>query len=203
MITGPRFASILLKAQKDFSINPVSLKGISHFHIACSCKEVAAVEEFLKHGADINLPINYFCEFYGGLTPLHLAAVHHPKDIFIFLGKRRIDVEYAIHYILQIQEDPFYVACIEDYKKTVDILLQHGANPNTVDRSGNNSVHVAVTSKTSQMDIWKRLIRFVFFSYFRIIIRSDDLTCNIKLNSIRAFSITVACLMLFIGQGQI
>ncbi|XP_058799048.1 serine/threonine-protein phosphatase 6 regulatory ankyrin repeat subunit C-like [Phymastichus coffea] len=155
---GYELVSLLLRNQKDYSKNPVTVQGISHFHIACLYKEETVVAEFLKHGVDIHLPIDYFCEIYGGLTPLHLASMQHFKDIAFFLRKREIDVRSVTSFILSTRHESWH-STIHAYKETVNLLLRHGADLNIKDKFDNTPLHVAAMSNLPQKDVFHSLIR--------------------------------------------
>lgn len=116
---------MLLKAQKDFRINPMSSEGITHFHIACSMADAIAVENFLKYGnVDIDQPIDFSLSNYhfenvlgAGCTPIHLAVL------------KKNDSEKFVEFTSQLL--------------TVDLLLKHGANVNAENALGNTPFHIA------------------------------------------------------------
>lgn len=83
---------MLLSGQRDFSVNPHSVRGISHFHVACIRNNVAVVEKFLDHGINVNHTIDHFSNTLGGYSSLHLAMVHDAKQTVDLLLSRGANV---------------------------------------------------------------------------------------------------------------
>ncbi|KAJ8664894.1 hypothetical protein QAD02_006556 [Eretmocerus hayati] len=87
--------NMFLRCHEAFDHNPVDRQGVSHFHIACMRNDLTAVQEFVKRGADINCPKDYFAYDKSGYSPLHLAMdgnVNVNKEVVRFLLDNGADV---------------------------------------------------------------------------------------------------------------
>ncbi|XP_058795393.1 ankyrin-1-like [Phymastichus coffea] len=83
---------VLLKGQKDFSINPENSNGISHFHIACIVNERNMVKRFINNWIKVNQSTDHFSKKFGGYTSLHFAMIFPSEDIYSLLLRHGANV---------------------------------------------------------------------------------------------------------------
>lgn len=85
---------LMLGSPTVFNANPTDHEGFSHFHLACLFGEANIVEEFLKKGAFVNRPNDFFSELFAGYSPLHFAVKNdfHYKEIIRILLDHKADI---------------------------------------------------------------------------------------------------------------
>ncbi|XP_058799646.1 uncharacterized protein LOC131669048 [Phymastichus coffea] len=136
----------LLTAQKDYSINPINSKGLSHFHVACARNQVAIVEEFLKHGIDINQAIDHFCISFGGYTTLHIAVFKDSRETIDLLLRHGANVNAEDRY----GNTPLHVTAERDdiSRRLIEQIINGGANIHAKNLLGKTVFEVLMTKWT-------------------------------------------------------
>jgi ankyrin repeat protein len=124
--------------------------------VFASRPKVKVVELLLRHGADPNILTER------GYSPLHFAASVGCTDSVALLlehGARVNDLGEgvtALAYACDYDEDLLWPSC-PDYPKVVELLLQHGADPNILTWDGNSPLYFAV--RQGHEDIVKFLLK--------------------------------------------
>lgn len=93
-----KLVELLLKNQRDFSVNPTTGSGLSHLHIACACNNHGMVMDFLNHGADVNHRIYFFCQPYGGDKPL--MTLLFTKVMKLSMSYSNIELMYILPIVI-------------------------------------------------------------------------------------------------------
>ena len=131
--------TLLLDAKAD--INARTSSGFTALMTACQYGNEDIMDELIKRGADLSRSING-----DSIGLLHLAAVSDKltilKKVLVLNGTSEIDKPTALG------ETPFLVACRLAGIDTMQALLAKGVDPQRLTGSGNNAVHLAVSSGT-------------------------------------------------------
>lgn len=120
-----------------------SMGGQSALMWALSKRQVAVVDELVKHGADVDLASKT------GFTPLMFAAQQGDADSARILLKAGANVDEAQP---KTALTPLLIASAMGQAKAVDALLDGGANPNLVDSDGYAALHRAVRDSDYGID---------------------------------------------------
>jgi ankyrin repeat protein len=121
--------------------------GHTALMFALSQHQAAAVEELVKHGADVELASNT------GFSPLMFAAQQGDADsarVLIKAGAKANEAQPKTALT------PLLIASAEGQAKTVDVLLDSGANPNAVDANGYAALHRVVRDSDYGMDLERK-----------------------------------------------
>lgn len=131
--------TLLLDAKTD--INARTSSGFTALMTACQYGNEDIMDELIKRGADLSRSING-----DSIGLLHLAAVSDKltilKKVLVLNGTSEIDKPTALG------ETPFLVAYRLAGIDTMQALLAKGVDPQRLTGSGNNAVHLAVSSGT-------------------------------------------------------
>ena len=116
--------------------NTITSSGKSSFYMACSRGLTTTVQRMLKCGAKVNggkdesSPLNVACR------NKHMAVV----ELLLNEGADpNVHKEIADHHSFAL-----HIAAADHSDELVTLLLNHGANVNTVDASGNTALHFAM-----------------------------------------------------------
>ena len=105
---------------------------------ACNAGVLDTVQWLLNHGADVNI------QNFELWTPLHSAADHGHLQVFQML----IEHNAPIHMRTAYGQSPLHVAASPQVKHNqchvdiMQILLDHGANPNALDNDNSTPLHL-------------------------------------------------------------
>jgi ankyrin repeat protein len=108
--------------------------GMSPLHIAVISGHLRIVNVLINAGAEVNAT-----DSLKRLTPLHYAAFHNYPRIMLFLLSRRADHSMADSEGNQA----LHFAAANGCYSTVDILLQHLANPDCLNKNWQTPLHLA------------------------------------------------------------
>jgi len=97
------------------------VEGVTPFMASAQSGDISTVKYLFDHGGDLMKPDTK------GRTVLHHAVCSGSSTVTEFLLSKGIpvDIDYGFG-------TPLYHACINEQDKTVKILLNHHANPNTI-----------------------------------------------------------------------
>lgn len=108
--------------------------GMSPLHIAVISGHLRIVNVLINAGAEVNAT-----DYLKRRTPLHYAAFHNYPKIMLFLLSRRADHSMADSEGNQA----LHFAAANGCYSTVDILLQHLANPDCLNQNWQTPLHLA------------------------------------------------------------
>ncbi len=114
---------------------------------AISGRQAAAVDELVKHGADVQLASK------SGFTPLMFAAQQGDVDsgrILLRAGAKANEAQPKSGLT------PLLIASAMGQAKSVDLLLDNGADPNAVDANGYAPLHKAVRDSDYGIDVERK-----------------------------------------------
>lgn len=88
-----------------------------------------------------------------GDTPLHLAIIHGQKTVIQQLVQviMSIPSQQILNIANNLCQTPLHLGVITQQKRLVEFLLQAGADPTLLDRSGNSVLHLAVQAGDDEM----------------------------------------------------
>ncbi|KAF6123014.1 ankyrin repeat domain 31 [Phyllostomus discolor] len=122
-------------------INKRNARGESRLHLAARRGNLSLVKVLIDSGADVNLKDN------AGCTPLHKASREGCNDIIAELLKAGANVACEnLDGIL-----PLHAAVINNHLKAVEILLQHGSNPNQKSQKQRTALDEADDEKMKEL----------------------------------------------------
>lgn len=121
-----------------------SMGGQTALMWALSKRQVAVVDELVKHGGDVELASKT------GFTPLMFAAQQGDADSARILLKAGANANEAQP---KSALTPLIIASAMGQEKAVDALLDGGANPNLVDTDGYAALHRAVRDSDYGIDL--------------------------------------------------
>ncbi|XP_051157877.1 uncharacterized protein LOC127279521 [Leptopilina boulardi] len=105
----------------NISVNCQLQDGYTLLHFACKAKNLTVVEQLLQCGADINAMDKH------QMSPLHISIKEFSVDVTRFLMKSA-DIEARDKF----GETPLFLAIEEDNMKSIRLLLEAGANVNSI-----------------------------------------------------------------------
>ncbi|XP_069466569.1 nuclear factor NF-kappa-B p100 subunit [Ambystoma mexicanum] len=88
-----------------------------------------------------------------GDTPLHLAIIHGQRNVIQQLVQVIVSIPHQeiVNIPNYLNQTPLHLAVITKEKRLVEFLLQAGADPTLLDRSGNSVLHLAVQAGDDEM----------------------------------------------------
>ncbi|XP_046649308.1 serine/threonine-protein phosphatase 6 regulatory ankyrin repeat subunit A-like [Daphnia pulicaria] len=128
-----------LLAHSKVKVDDVGEHGETALHLAALASNVVAAQKLLEKGANPNIFANK------GVSPLHVAATQSDGDAMfdLLLAHDKINVD-------DVDEHGFtalHWAALASNVIAVQKLLEKGANPNAVGKSGDSPLHVAATQR--------------------------------------------------------
>jgi ankyrin repeat protein len=118
-------------------INSASNDGSSPLSYACYNGNQELVELLIDHGADIHTPN------HEGQTLLHdiCNCSSEETEEMVAIVSSLLERGLAVNARSADGSTPLSYACSSVYPKVVNLLIDHGADPLTVDRKGNTLLH--------------------------------------------------------------
>ncbi|XP_038649451.1 2-5A-dependent ribonuclease-like [Scyliorhinus canicula] len=141
-------------------VNEIEANGFTAFMEAAQYGNEDAVRFLFQQNADVNMhrevPDAKKKVGKGGKTALIDAAVNGHEDIVaILLGEMRADV----NALDNLGKTALLHALEKDNQAIVQILLEHGANVNTIDKNENTPLNIALTRNTLQIPVLEQLMQ--------------------------------------------
>ena len=125
--------------------------GDETIHVACQRGHTCRVIDLLIDGSSPNEADEH------GKTPLHIAAdgVNDIPQLCDVLLK----YDAKIDAVDEDGNQPLHLACKQDNKETVKLMLSHGANPNAMNKHEQTPLHTAVGGKKDCPELCEVLLR--------------------------------------------
>lgn len=119
-------------------------------HLAVISRDVTRVKCLLRVGVDAGVAVS-------GATPLSLALYRQDNDIVrVLLDHRRsdrssFDLDILSRDHVRRLEPPLITACRLNNVEAVELLVEDGANMETVDHNGRTALHMAVYQRSRDL----------------------------------------------------
>lgn len=141
----------LLLSQCDGKINPFTVYGLSHFHIACVRNNWRVAHAFLERGVNANVYLEkcFYGKDYAYHRPLHLAVKYENLEVTEMLLKYGANVDAKDKY----KRTPLHLACRYNYKRICERIR-------TAEIETPEDVLRLIRAENDQVDIVKALTRF-------------------------------------------
>lgn len=133
---------IRLLVSKKADVNKSRMDGCSPLLAAIDNRDKDIVKFLLEHGANINQPAK------NGVTPLSLAIHHNLKDI--------VELLLTTQHPRKNEMTPLLIATERKDKKTINFLLDHGANINEPGK--NRATPLLLAAQLGRADIVELLL---------------------------------------------
>ncbi|XP_058798872.1 ankyrin-3-like [Phymastichus coffea] len=141
----------LLLAQCDGKMNPFTVYGLSHFHIACVRNNWLVTNAFLMRGVNANVYLEkcFYGKDYVYYRPLHLAVKNENLEVAELLLRYGANGNAKDRF----KRTPLHLACRYNYKKICD-AIKNGKVETPED------IMRIVKSANDQTDIVRLLLRY-------------------------------------------
>ncbi|KAJ8664853.1 hypothetical protein QAD02_006515 [Eretmocerus hayati] len=121
--------------------NATDSDNLSHFHVACMRNHLDAVKQYLKHGVDVNSPVNLTARGWPGFTALHFAVDNECIEVVELLLDHNADISIknaehmtSLHLAVNKKNDVIVKLILSSHEC-------HKSNP--VDKNGLSHFHIA------------------------------------------------------------